>query len=339
MNKDALFSSDSVIRDFPALSDIRAAQERIDAYINHTPLVTTDSLPGDIFYKLETWQKTGAFKLRGALSRMLKLSGEEKKRGVITVSTGNHGRAVSYAAQMLGIKATVCMSGLVPENKRAAIAGLGADIVIAGNSQDEAAIKAENLVAEKNMVFVPPFDDPDIIAGQGTIGLEIYEDLPETATVLVPLSGGGLLSGIACALKSLKPGIRVIGISTAQSPAMAKSIESGRPVEISEHESIADSLGGGIGLDNRYSFAMVRDLMDDVILLSEEEIKAGMRHLFFEDGIVAEGAAATPVAALIAGKIKTGAAPLACILSGRNIDRQHFLRIMRESGRHGNQEE
>ncbi len=317
--------------DFISLDAVRQARGRIARHINDTPLVRSDSL-GGAYLKLETMQRTGAFKLRGATNKLLQLTDDEKRRGVVTVSTGNHGRAVAYAAKGLGIKATVCMSDLVPGNKREAIKALGAEIVIAGRSQDEAALAAAKLVAQDGMVLVPPFDDPDIIAGQGTIGLEIAESLPDVGTVIVPLSGGGLLAGIAFALKSLKTDIRIIGVSTLKCPAMARSIEAGKPVDVEELESVADSLGGGIGLDNRYSFSLVRDLVDDIVLLDEREIIAAMRHLFYEEGLVTEGAAATSVAALLAdkgaGKGKDWPGPVVCVVSGRNIDMQDFLRLV-----------
>ncbi len=316
--------------DFITCADVTAARDRIAPYINRTPLVRAESFTPEIYLKLETLQRTGAFKIRGAMNRILQLDESEKKRGVVTVSTGNHGRAVAYAARMTGTKATICMSDMVPQNKRDAIGALGADIVIEGHSQDEAAIAADRMVKSGNMVMVPPFDDPDILAGQATIGLEIHDDVPQAQTILVPLSGGGLMGGIAFAMKSLNPAVRVIGVSTIQCPAMARSIEAGKPVDVVENDSLADSLGGGIGQDNRYSFPLIRDLVDDIILVSEDEIAAAMRYLFLREGLVTEGGAAVCVAAILADKIDLQE-PVVCVLSGRNVDMRHFLDIVRSS--------
>ena len=182
------------------------------------------------------------------------------------------------------------------------------------------------IVAEEGMVEVPPFDDPAIIAGQGTIGLELMEDVPDLDTVVVPLSGGGLAGGIALAAKAINPSIRIIGVSMERGAAMHASVVSGRPVEVEEMPSLADSLGGGIGADNRWTFALCRRLLDDIVLLSEAEIYRGMAHLLREERTVAEGAAAVGVAALLAGKIVLRG-PTALIVSGRNVDIDQLITV------------
>ncbi|WP_187331510.1 MULTISPECIES: hydroxyectoine utilization dehydratase EutB [unclassified Mesorhizobium] len=313
------------------LADIRAARERIADKVERTPTVQspslTDRVGQPIHLKLEHHQTTGAFKLRGASNAIASLSPEDKTRGVVAASTGNHGRALAHAARLDGIRAVICMSRLVPENKLDAIRRLGAEIRIVGNSQDDAQKEVEKLVGEQGLVMLPPFDHPDIIAGQGTLGLEIIEQVPDAASVLVPLSGGGLAAGVAAAVKGVRPNTKVIGISMARGAAMKASLDAGRPVEVEELPTLADSLGGGIGLDNRLTFGMCRDLLDDVILLSEGEIAAGIRHAYEEEREIVEGAGAVGIAALLAGKVKT-AGPAVLILSGRNIDMALHRRIV-----------
>ncbi|MDX8432419.1 hydroxyectoine utilization dehydratase EutB [Mesorhizobium abyssinicae] len=313
------------------LADIRAARERIVGKVERTPTVQSQSLTDrvgqPIHLKLEHHQTTGAFKLRGASNAIAALSPVERSRGVVAASTGNHGRALAHAARLEGIRAVICMSRLVPDNKLDAIRRLGAEIRIVGNSQDDAQKEVEKLVGEQGLVMLPPFDHPDIIAGQGTLGLEIIEQVPEAASVLVPLSGGGLASGVAAAVKGVSPNTKVIGVSMARGAAMKASLDAGRPIEIEELPTLADSLGGGIGLDNRLTFGMCRDLLDDVILLSEDEIATGIRHAYEQEREIVEGAGAVGIAALLAGKVKT-AGPAVLILSGRNIDMALHRRIV-----------
>ncbi|RUX32378.1 hydroxyectoine utilization dehydratase EutB [Mesorhizobium sp. M2A.F.Ca.ET.042.01.1.1] len=313
------------------ISDIRAARERIAGKVERTPVVLSQSLSertgSPVHLKLEHHQTTGAFKLRGASNAMAALSPDEKSRGVVAASTGNHGRALAHAAKLEGMRAVICMSRLVPENKLDAIRRLGAEVRIVGNSQDDAQQEVDRLVAEEGLVMLPPFDHPDIVAGQGTLGLEIMEQVPDAACVLVPLSGGGLASGVAAAVKGVSPGTKVIGISMARGAAMKASIDAGRPVQVEELPTLADSLGGGIGLDNRLTFAMCRDLLDDVVLLSEDEIAAGIRHAYEEEREIVEGAGAVGIGALLAGKVKVSG-PTVLILSGRNIDMSLHRRIV-----------
>jgi len=313
------------------LHDIEAAKARITGRVERSPLVTSPSLSRlcgqPVHLKLETRQPIGAFKLRGAMNAVLALAEDQRRRGLVTASTGNHGRAVAYVARELGLRATICMSALVPANKVEAIRSLGAEIRIVGRSQDDAQIEVERLVAEHGLTAIPPFDAPDVVAGQGTIGLELIKDLPSLGCVLVPLSGGGLAAGIAVAVKALRPSARVVGISMERGAAMAAAIAAGRPVEVAEEETLADSLGGGIGLANRVTFALCRDLLDEVVLLSEAEIAAGIRHAATEEGEIVEGAGAVGIAALLAGRIGlTG--PTALIVSGRNIDEAVHRRIV-----------
>lgn len=311
------------------LDDIRAAAERIRGRVIETPLVRDEALSArlgqPVWLKCEYCQTTGAFKLRGATNAILSLPPEALARGVVTASTGNHGRALAHAARALDVPATVCLSRLVPGNKVQAIRDLGAQVRITGASQDEAMAEVARAVAQEGMTEIPPFDHKAVVAGQGTIGLEI--GTPET--VLVPLSGGGLAAGVAVAIKALAPGTRVIGLTMENGAAMAASLAAGHPVEVAETASLADSLGGGIGLQNRVTFALCRALLDDVILLTEAEIAQGIRHLG-RAGHVVEGAASVGTAALLAGKI-VPQGPTVCILSGANIDPALHARIMAEA--------
>lgn len=305
------------------LADIQDAARRIAARISRTDTALSSSLTErmglPVHLKLESRQTTGSFKLRGASNAIAHLNAKARGKGVVTASTGNHGRALAYAAKLEGIRAVICMSSLVPTNKLAEIERLGAEIRIVGDSQDDAQEEAERLARENGLRMVPPFDDPHVIAGQGTLGLEMIEAVPDAATVLVQLSGGGLAAGIATALKALNPDTRVIGICMARGAAMKASIDAGHPVNVKELRTLADSLGGGIGLDNRLTFSICRNLLDDIVLLSEIEIAAGIRHLYAVEREIAEGAGAVGVAALLAGKIKSQG-PIVALVSGRNID-------------------
>jgi threonine dehydratase len=214
----------------------------------------------------------------------------------------------------------------VPEARAQAIEALGASVRRVGRNQDEAMEDVARAVANEGMTEVAPFDDPEVIAGQGTIGLELLEERPDLEAILVPLSGGGLAGGIALAAKTLKPTIRVIGVSMERGAAMHESIAAGRPVAVEEVPSLADSLGGGIGLENRWSFDLCRRLLDETVLVSESEIYRGIRHLLLEERQVAEGAAAVGAAALLAGKIEPRG-PIALIISGRTIGSQALARI------------
>ncbi len=313
----------------PELHDVYAARRAIAGIAIRTPLIRSE-LSGcagrDLLLKLETLQPIGAFKLRGAAYAISQLSDEQRSKGVACCSTGNHGRAVAYAARLQGVTAIVCLSSLVPDVKVRAIEALGAEVRRVGQSQDDAEIEVRRLVNDLGVTNIPPFDHPHVIAGQGTIALELLEDRPDLETLLVPMSGGGLISGIAMVAKTIKPSIRIIGISMERGAAMAASLAAGEPVEVKELPTLADSLGGGVGLDNAYTFRMCRDLVDEVVLLTEEEIYAGMRSLFLDDRVIAEGAAAVGHAAILSGKVLVDG-PAATIISGRNLDERQIINI------------
>ncbi|AQH00915.1 hydroxyectoine utilization dehydratase EutB [Burkholderia sp. KK1] len=313
------------------LADVYRARQRIEGRALVTPLVQSMALSRaagvPVHLKLETLQPTGSFKLRGATNALAQIA-EAGCTRVVTASTGNHGRAVAHAARALGVEAAVCMSSLVPKNKVDAVAALGARVVIAGKSQDDAQVEAQRLVREEGYAFVPPFDDERVIAGQATIGLEILEALPDAASIVVPLSGGGLFSGVAFAAKHIRRDVKMIGVSMERGAAMHASLAAGKPVFVDELETLADSLGGGIGLDNRHTFTMTRDLIDDVVLLDEVSIARGIVHAYREERLVVEGAAAVGMAALFDGAIETQGGPIVIVVSGSNIDIETHRRLI-----------
>ena len=312
----------------PTLADIYAAAEVIRGVADATPLVPSpfmsDKAGAEFLLKLENMQPIGAFKLRGAYNAV---AGVQDAKGVTCCSTGNHGRGVAFAAHERGMRAVICMSELVPQAKVDGIKALGAEVAIKGQSQDDALAESHRLVSEEGLVEISPFDDPLVISGQGTIGLEILQSRPDVTTLLVPLSGGGLAAGVALAAKSINPDIRVVGITMDRGAAMYESIKAGHPVEVPEVASLADSLGGGIGMQNKLSFPMCRDLLDEIVLVTEDEIYHAMQVLYYEDRIVAEGACVVGLAAVLTGKV-TLDGPTATIITGRNLDMATFTRIM-----------
>ena len=312
-------------------TDILAARARLGPHVRRTPLVPSPSLgehtAGDVYLKLENQQQTGSFKLRGATNAVANLTAEQRASGVVTVSTGNHGRGLAFAAREAGVRCIVCMSSLVPQNKVDGIRAQGAEVRIVGNLQDEAESEADRLVVEDGMTLLPPFDHPHIIAGQGTLGLEMIEQCPHARTFVVPMSGGGLISGVATAVKSVSPDIRIIGVSMERGPGMFESLKAGKPVPVDEEPTLADALGGGIGLDNAHTFGLVRDLVDDIVLVSELQIAEAVRHAYWEERQIVEGSGAVGIAALMRDKIAPQG-PIVVVLTGGNIDMALHHRII-----------
>jgi threonine dehydratase len=308
----------------PALRDVYLARQRITSLARRTPIVDDPRLSersnARIVHKLENLQTTGSFKIRGATNKLLSLSKEQRSRGVVAHSSGNHGRAISYVASRLGIQATICLPDTVPGNKREAVRRLGAELVIGGATYDDVFDTTSRLQEERGLTMVHPFDDPFVIAGQGTIGLELLEDFPEIDTVLVPLSGGGLMGGIAFVLKSADPTVRTIGVMMERGPAMVESLRAGRLVEVVQEPTLADALAGGLGPENNYSLEMIQAYVDDTVLVSEEEIAAAMAYALEEYHLVVEGGGAVGIAALLSEKVKDLGQNVAVVLSGSNVD-------------------
>lgn len=315
------------------LGDIFRAAAQIGPLVTRTPLVPAGPLAGacgagEVLLKLESLQKTGSFKVRGAANKILALNEAEKGRGVVTFSTGNHGRAVAYVAGKLQVNATVCISCHVPAYRAGLMRDLGARVVIGGSSQDEAEKHYLQIMQEEGLVPVVPFDDAAVIAGQGTVALEMLQDEPGLDILLAPLSGGGLLAGVAAAAKGVNPAVRVVGVSIERSPVMLESLKAGRPVEMVEKETLADSLLGGIGRENRYTLSMVRDLVDEHVVVGEEEIAAGMYYALKNHSLVVEGAGAVGIAALLRGRVACRGQRVGVVVSGSSVDLPRYLEIM-----------
>ena len=273
-------------------------------------------------------QITGSFKLRGAINKLLSLNDEQKNKGVIAVSTGNHGKGVAYAAKLLGIKSKIFMSKLVPTYRRTAIESLGADIEIVGTNSDEADHHAKEYALKNNIELVHPFDDLRIIAGQGTIGLEMLEDMPNVDTVVVPTSGGGLIGGIAIAIKEQKPDTKIIAVSMKRGPSMYESLKVGKPVDVVEEETLADCLGGSIGLENKYTFKIVQNTIDDFVIIDEDKIAEGIKFNFEHHKLITEGAAATSIMVVKDQLSKHLGNNIICLICGGNIDVDLFSKII-----------
>lgn len=321
----------------PTVRDIWLARARVRSLARTTTLLRAPELGPDVWIADETRQPTGAFKIRGAANALLSLSSEERAHGVVAVSTGNHGRAVAYVARELGISATVFVSSRVPQDKLDALRAVGAELVVVGDSQDLAEDAARDHASRHDASLIPPFDHPAVIAGQGTLGLEIVEDLPDVRTAVVPLSGGGLIAGVALALKSVDPAIRMVGVSMQEGAVMHASLRVGRVVEMPEADTLADSLQGGLGRDNAYTFGLVRDYVDDAVLVSEAAIADAMRHAFRHHRLVLEGGGAAALAAVLGGLVghptvgedrDAAAGSTVVIASGANVAPQTFARVL-----------
>jgi len=319
----------------PGLRDVYAARRRLGNSVRRTPLVEDCLLAGktgarSVHFKLECQQHTGSFKVRGATNKILSLSDEQKKRGVITFSTGNHGKAVAHVCTGLNIRAVVCLSEHVPSYRVEMIRAMGAELQVRGASQDEAEEHYYALAQEQRLTMIEPFDDPLIVAGQGTIALEILEDLPDADVLMVQLSGGGLLAGIAMAAKSVNPDIHVVGISLERSPAMLESLKAGRPVSVEEKNTLADSLLGGIGRNNRYTLRLVDRYVDEHIVVNEEHIKDGMFHIFNHHRMIAEGAAAVGAGALLHGLNDVAGNKVVALMSGSTVNSEAYIQTIQE---------
>ena len=321
------------------LKDIKAAKERLHGVILHTPLVYSQTLSRwgkrEVFLKLENLQTTGSFKLRGAVNRLTLMRARGEGDRVVAASAGNHGQGVAWAAAHVGLKATIVMPRGASISKQLACRGYGADLVLEGSNLTEALEKAQELVAQ-GYVFIHPFDDLEVVAGQGTLGLEILEDLPQVDTVVLPVGGGGLAAGAALALKERSPGVRVIGVQTAQVPSLAAARERGEPVAV----PIKPTLGDGIqvGQTGRLTYPYLQKYLDDLVLVGEKDIAQAILVLLENKKVLAEGAGAVPAAAFLG--------PLAgadlgrrvvLVISGGNIDipllERVLVRALLERGR------
>jgi len=301
---------------------IHEAEDRLKKRVRRTELIPShhfsEKLGVPIWFKCENLQRTGAFKIRGALNFMTSQPREALSRGVITASAGNHAQGVAFSADLLGVKATVYMPESTPPQKVFATRDYGAEVVLTGRTFDEAYAAAVEAGAASGALFVHPFDDPLVIAGQGTIGREILEDLADVATVLVPIGGGGLISGIATAIKETHSHVRIIGVESAAAPSMHFSLQKGRILAAPVHVSLADGIA--VKRVGKRTFPIVRDLVDEVVLVEEEEIALAIVALLERTKLLVEGAGAVPLAALLGGKVANLSGKTVCVLSGGNID-------------------
>lgn len=300
------------------LDDIRTARERIRPIAKLTPLVDVSSLAGrPLWLKCESLQPGGAFKIRGAYNMVAQLPDGDRRRGVITYSSGNHGQAVALAAREMGAPAVVVMPTTAPAIKVDGAKAFGAEVVFEGTTSLHRRARAEAIAAERGLTMVPPFDHEWIIAGQGTLGLEILEQLPGVATVLAPIGGGGLVSGVAAAIKQSRPSVQVIGVEPSGAAGMKRSIEAGEVRTLEGSKSIADGLMAARPGD--LNFAHVREYVDRIDTVDDADIAAAVRWLFLRAKIVAEpSGAATVAAALLASAAYAG--PVVAIVSGGNLD-------------------
>ena len=316
-----------------SFQDMLAAQRSVSGLIARTPLeysfLLSQRAGCEVYLKLENWQKTGSFKVRGALNKISSLTEEEKARGLVTASAGNHALGVAYAARSLGnVPTTLFVPVNAPTSKLKKLEEFDCDVALSGNSYDEAHHAAEDFERLHGATYVHAYDDPLTIAGQGTAGLEIMEDLPEAKAILVPVGGGGLIAGIAVAAKAINPQVRVIGVQTEASPSAYLSLRDGRPYE--EYDAaptIADGLAGGFG---RLPFEIAGDLIDEIVLVSEEETRAAVFTLLELAQLVVEGAGAVGIAALLAGKVNLAGRKAVIVLTGANIDASLVFEIMNE---------
>ncbi|MGI6605149.1 MAG: threonine ammonia-lyase [Firmicutes bacterium] len=312
------------------LADIKAARERLAGAIHKTELTysrTFSELSGnEIYLKNENLQKTGSFKIRGALNRIATLTEEEKRHGVIASSAGNHAQGVALGATLYGIPATVVMPAGAPLAKVMATRGYGAEVVLHGDAYDDAYIKAVQIQQATGATFLHPFNDPMVIAGQGTIGLELLEDLPELDAVVVPIGGGGLIAGIATALKELRPEIKVIGVEAAGAPSMLASQRAEQVTALNSVSTIADGIA--VKRPGELTFAAVQRYVDDIVTVEEDEIANAILMLLERAKVIAEGAGAAPVAAILQHKLGLQGKKVAAVVSGGNIDVNILARVI-----------
>jgi threonine dehydratase len=313
-----------------SLDQIKKAEQRIRDFIYFSPCQLSAALSDvtgqQVYLKLDNLQRTGAFKERGALNRILLLSEEEKRRGVVAASAGNHAQAVAYHATQRGVLARIVMPLMTPLVKISATRGFGADVILHGANYDEACEEALRICKLEGMTFLHPFDDPAVINGQGTIGLELFEQVQGLEAVVVPIGGGGLISGVACALKESNPNIRVVGVQTERLPSMLRAIEHGSPVTVPAEATIADGIA--VRRAGELTVPLVKRYVDELVTVDEEEIANAIMVLLEREKTLAEGAGAVALAALLQKKTSLKGERTAVLVCGGNIDVSLLSRII-----------
>jgi threonine dehydratase len=316
-----------------SLAEIKQAEIRISPHIIHTPLVyspTISQMTGaKVFLKLETLQKAGSFKVRGATNKILSHINTIRERGVIAASAGNHAQGVAVAAHSAGIPATIVMPEWSSLSKQEATRGYGAHVIIHGQTLEESIMRAQE-IASQGRLFIHPYDDEDVIAGQGTIGLEILANLPETDMIIIPVGGGGLIAGIATAVKAKKPEIRIVGVQTEMCPSAKEAIRQGSPCQIMGRKTIADGIR--VTATGKSTLPAIQHYVDQLAVASEDEIADAMLLLLESKHIVAEGAGAVPLAALLNGSIDVqSGSTVVLVIRGGNIESAQLFRVIRQS--------
>ena len=308
------------------IDQIYAARERLRGIARVTPLNPTKSLGKNIYIKSENLQLTGAFKVRGAYNKLACLSDAEKANGVIACSAGNHAQGVALSASKLGIRSVICMPAAAPISKIHATENYGAEVVLVPGTYDDAAAKAAELAAEYGYTFAHPFNDPYVIAGQGTIGIEILEQLPDVEQVVVPIGGGGLIAGIALAIKTLRPGCRIIGVQAAGAPSMYNAIRQGEITTLPSVSTIADGIA--VKRPGDLTYEIVKKYVDDVVIVDDNQVAAAIVALMEDQKTVAEGAGACAVAAVLSGQVDAENYKTVCVVSGGNVDMTTLSRVI-----------
>lgn len=303
--------------------DFETAYAKVSPHIHHTPLLPSRMLSEatgfDVRLKAEIFQRTGSYKIRGPLNKFTWLTEDERRRGVVCSSAGNHAQGVALAAKIHGIKAVVCMAANATPSKVEATRAYGAEVVLHGTIWDEADEKAKELVRERGLTYVHPFDDMQLIAGQGTLGLEVIRDWPDVDVVVVPIGGGGLISGVSQAVKAFKPAVKVIGVESSGAPGMRDSVKAGHVVTLDRVDCIIDGLR--VKRVGETTFEVVRRYVDEIVALPDEQIFQAMLWVMHYAKLVVEGAAASPVAALLHGLVKAPrGSRVVCVLSGGNVN-------------------
>ena len=304
-------------------SDFEKARSIVAPRIYKTPLLTSRILSErtgfDVRLKAEMFQRTGSYKIRGPLNKFTYLTDEQKRRGVICSSAGNHAQGVALAAKLNGMHAVVVMAENATPSKVAATRGYGAEVVLHGTIWDEANEKAKQLASSRGLTYIHPFDDPELVAGQGTLGLEIHDDFPQADVVIVPIGGGGLISGVSMALKAINPKVTIVGVESSGAPGMQKSVEAGRVVTLDRVDCIIDGLR--VKRVGDYTHAVVSRFVDEIVTLPDADIFDAVVWVMGHCKLVVEGAAAAPVAALLHDKIRAPAgSKVVCVLSGGNVN-------------------
>ncbi|HEX8317826.1 threonine ammonia-lyase [Longimicrobium sp.] len=313
---------------FPSAADVFAAAGRIRGFVRRTPLERSAWLSGiartDVHLKLENLQRTGSFKLRGAYNAIASLPPARRARGLVTASAGNHGQGVALAASLIGIRPVVFVPAAAPETKKRRIARFGADLREVEGGWDETAAAAEEHAAATGAWYVHAFSDPAVVAGQGTVGLEIVEDLPGVKTIIVPVGGGGMIGGVGVFARAVG-GIRVVGVQTDETTGMHASLAAGSLASPAYGPTLCEGLSGDV--DER-SLALAREVVDDLVLVSEASVRRAVRALYVEEGLVAEGSAAVAAAALMEGAVPGLEGPVALVLTGGNLDARRLAEIL-----------